>query len=211
MLLKIIPVIIIITLSGVISILHPQQNQDADTIIINSINIKTETGESPAEPVDNREAARWAYNNGLTLIGDESPVVDNSAFFITQYQTFIPVSGYKKDKLYRLYIDFLKFEQRRIPFNTRLKIFIGSSSGERREIAVADVNCMKKGNFFQADIPFELSYTGRFDIIIHEYSSHNGNWGIWDIIISSKKINEIEVPPVDSAKKLNEAELKIFK
>jgi len=64
---------------------------------------------------------------------------------------------------------------------------------------------------FDVSVPFDLSYPGKFDIIIHEYSEKNGNWGIWDIVVTSKKINEIELMPIDSSGKMKEIESKIFK
>lgn len=211
MLRRLIYVLLIVSMSGVTSHLFPQQNPETDTIIINSINIITDTGERPAEPVNSREAIKWAHNNNLTLIRDAAPVTDNSAFLITQFQTFIPVSGYKKDRIYRLYIDFFKFEQNSIPFNTKLKIFVRDSFGNKREIAVADINCMREGKIFEAAIPFELSYTGKFDIILHEYSDRTGNWGIWDIIVTSRKLTEVEYIPPESTEKIREFEPKIFK
>jgi len=65
-------------------LIYTQINPESDTIVINSINIKTETGDLPAENVSFKEAANWAYNTRLTLLPDSPPVVDNEAFFIAE-------------------------------------------------------------------------------------------------------------------------------
>lgn len=191
--------------------IYSQINSESDTIIINSVNIKTDTGDSPAENLDFKAISEWAYNAHLNLAPDAPPIIDNKAFFITQYQTVIPVTGYKKDLLYRIYIDFCRYSQAKVPYNSKLKIFIRDISGSRREIGTADITYMSDKKIFEVSIPFDLSYPGKFDIIIHEYSGKTGNWGIWDIIVTSKKINEIEIMPIDSTDKINEIEPKIFK
>ncbi len=190
---------------------YPQSISESDTVVINSISIKTETGDAVAESVDFKSASDWAYNGHLNLTPDSPPVVDNKAFFITQYQTVIPVSGYKKELLYRIYFDFLRYKQKSVPFNTKLKIFIRDIYGNKRQVGTADLSYMSDKKIFEVSIPFDLSYPGKFDIIIHEYSRKTGNWGIWDIIVTSKKINEIDVMPIDSAEKIREIEPKIFK
>lgn len=193
------------------SYIYPQIISESDTVIINNINIKTETGESPAESIDFKDASNWANNLYLTLAPDAPPLIDNKAFFITQYQTVIPVTGYKKELLYRIYFDFLRYSQKNVPFNSKLKIFIRDIHGNKRQIGTADLSYMSDKKLFEVSIPFDLSYPGKFDIIIHEYSGKTGNWGIWDIIVTSKKINEIEIMPIESVEKIKEIEPKIFK
>lgn len=191
--------------------IYPQNSFESDTIIINSINNKTDKGDVPAESVDFKEAENWAYNSHLVLMPDAPPVVDNKAFFITSNPSIIPVSGYKRELFYKIYFDFLRYNQKNVPFNTKLKIFIRDIYGNKRLVGIATTDCMSDNKLFEVSIPFDLSYPGKFDIIIHEYSGKFGNWGIWDIIITSKKINEIEVMPINSVEKIKEIEPKIFK
>ena len=190
---------------------HSQIISESDTVVINSINVKTETGESEAKIVDFKAAFEWAFSAHLTLTADAPPVVDGKAFFITQYQTVIPVTGYKKDLLYSIHFDFLRYNQNTPPFNTKLKIFVRDIYGNKRHIGTADLTYMSDKKKFEVSIPFDLSYPGRFDIIIHEYAGNTGNWGIWDIIVTSKKINEIELMHIDSRSIIKEIEPKIFK
>ncbi len=189
----------------------PQNNSEADTMVINSINIRGEKGDIAAESVDFEYASRWAHSMHLVLLPDSPPAVDSRAFLLTQYQTVIPVSGYKKDLLYSIYFDFFKFSEKDLPFNTILKIYVRDIYGNKRLIGTADSRKMKEKKIFEVSVPFDLSYPGKFDIILNEYSEKTGNWGIWDIIISSKKLNEIEIIPADSTEKIKEIELKIFK
>ena len=191
--------------------IYPQIDSGSDTFIINSINLKTETGEITAESVDFKDASKSAHNENLMLAADAPPVIDNKAFYITQYQTVIPVAGYKKDLLYRVYFDFLRYNTGDIPFNSKLKIYIRDLYGNKRLIGTADSSYMSDKKIFDLSIPFDLSYPGKFDIIIHEYAVKSGAWGIWDIIVTSKKINEIEIMPIDSTEKIKEIEPKIFK
>jgi len=191
--------------------IYPQNNSESDTIIINSINIKSAAGEIAAESIDYKEAAEWAHNIHLTLLPDALPVTDNNAFILTQFQSVIPVSGYKKDLLYNLYFDFFRFNEKNVHFNTKLKIFIRDVYGNKRLIGTADSGKMSGKKIFEVSIPFDLSYPGKFDIILNEYSEKTGNWGIWDIIVTSKKLDEIDVSPANSSEKTMEIEPKIFK
>jgi len=189
--------------------IYPQISSENDTIIITSRDIKTKTGVC-VETVDFKDASNWAYNQHLTLTADVPPVISNKAYFISQFQTVIPVSGYNKDLLYRMYIDFLRYKQTNVPFNSKLKIFIRDIYGNKRQIGTADLSYMSDKKIFEVSIPFDLSYPGKFDIIIHEYSGKTGNWGIWDIIVTSKKINELKIMSIDSVEKIKEIEPKNF-
>jgi len=192
-------------------LIHSQEKPGSDTVVINDFSIPSDSGVIPAEKVDFKDASIWAHNKGFTLVADSPPVIDNKALILTQYQTIIPVSGYKKDLLYRIYFDFLRFKQSDIVINSKLKIFIRDIYGNKHQVGVADSSYMSYNKIFEVSVPFDLSYPGKFDIIIHEYSVKTGNWGVWDIIVTSKKLDEIELIPVESAEKMKEIESKIFK
>jgi hypothetical protein len=80
-----------------------------------------------------------------------------------------------------------------------------------KHVGTAETDCLTGNNLFVVDIPYDLSYTGKFYIIIHEYAQKNETWGIWDIIVSSRKINEIDENFVKSLLKNEETKLKISK
>ncbi|HRX47815.1 MAG TPA: hypothetical protein P5120_09875, partial [Spirochaetota bacterium] len=76
----------------------------------------------------------------------------------------------------------------------------------------AEVNrqILKENKIFETLIPYELSYPGRFDIIVREYSDTPGKWGIWDMIITDNKIDRIEIIKPDRSEKIKEIVPKIF-
>ena len=195
----------------IISSIYSQNTSESDTVIINSVNRKSHSGEIPVENVTFTEAKKWAYNTGLTLVPDSPPYVDNNAFFLTDYQTVVTVKGYKRELMYKIYIDFLKYRGKKLPFNSFLKFFIKDIYGNKRLAGTADLRYMYEGKIYEISVPFDLSYPGSFDIIIQEYSDKPGCWGIWDIIVSSKDLSEIKPVSVDSVEKIREVEEKIFK
>jgi hypothetical protein len=204
-------IIFLFLLPLLIATIYSQADPGKDTLINYSITARTTNGDMPAENVNFNNAKDWANNLSLTLIPDSPPVIDNSAFFLTNFQTVIPVTGYKKELMYKVFIDFLKYREAKVPFNSILKIYIRDINGNRKLVGIADLSYMTSKKIFEVPVPFDLSYPGRFDIIIQEYSGRTGCWGIWDIIVTSKKINEIELIPIDSTEKMKQSEEKIFK
>ena len=146
----------------------------------------------------------------LTALKDAPPFIDNVAFFLTKPHIEIPVSGLEKGKSYSLFIDFVRYRNKNIPFEGMLKIFIRDIHGNSQLVGTADSAVLSSGGLFETLIPFNLSYSGTFTIIIHEYSMKTGNWGIWDIIITSKKTGEFELPKPEKRSELKGAGLKIF-
>jgi hypothetical protein len=192
---------------------YPQDTPESDTIVINSINIKKGTNETAVETaveiVDFKYAADWAYNTGLTLLPDAPPVIDNKGFFIKQFQIEIPVSGYKRDLFYKAYFDFFRYKEKKIPFNSKLKIYIKDIYDNMRHVATAETSCLTGDKLFEVDIPYDLSYPGKFYIVIHEHAQKTENWGIWDIIVTSRKISELDEKFIKSLLKNEETKLKI--
>jgi len=203
-------ILLLLILPLIFTSIYSQNNIESNIIIINSITTLTNTGKITTEGVTFDDAKKWAYNSSLTPLPDSPPVIDNRAFFLTNYQTVIPVNGYKKEKMYTILIDFLKYRESKVPFNSVLKIYIRDIYGKKRQIGTADLSCMSEKKIFEVSVPFDLSYPGRFDIIIQEYSGKTGCWGIWDIIVTSEKIDNIKIIPLDSNKKMEQAEEKIF-
>jgi len=203
----------------IILLLTPVYSQNAaesDTIVINSININTNAGETEVEIIDFKHASAWAYNIGLTLLSDAPPVIDNSGFFINQFQIEIPVGGYKKDLFYKAYFDFFRYKGKNPAFdsrfiNSRLTIYIKDIYGNMRHAATAEKSCLTGNKLFEVDIPYDLSCHGKFYIVIHEHTNKTGNWGIWDIIVTSRKINELDENFIKSLLKNDDTKLKISK
>jgi hypothetical protein len=194
--------------------LYPQNTPESDTIVINSINIKKGTDgiavETAVEIIDFKYAADWAYNIGLTLLPDSPPVIDNKGFFIKQFQVEIPVSGYKRDLFYKAYFDFFRYKEKP-PFDSKLKIYIKDIYNNMRHAGTAETSCLTGNKLFEIDIPYDLSYPGKFYIVIHEHARKAENWGIWDIIVTSRKISELDENFIKSLLKNEETKLKISK
>jgi len=190
---------------------YPQNAPESDTIVINSINIKKGVNETAVEIVDYKNASMWAYNIGLTLLPDSPPVIDNKGFFLNQFQTEIPVSGYKRDLFYKAYFDFFRYKESNLPFNSKLKIYIRDIYGNTKHVGTVETSFMSGNKLFELDIPYDLSFPGKFFIIIHEYAQKTENWGIWDIIVTSRKINELDGNLIKSLLKNEETKLKISK
>ena len=189
--------------------LYPQDTPESDTIVINTINIKKGADDIAVEIIDYKNASMWAYNIGLTLLPDSPPVIDNKGFFINRFQIEIPVSGYKKDLFYRAYFDFFRYKEKNLPFNSMLKIFIKDLYGNVKYVGTAETSLMSGNKLFEVDIPYDLSYTGKFFIVIHEHAQKTENWGVWDIIITSRKISELDENFIKSLPKDEETKLKI--
>ncbi|MCL1865559.1 MAG: hypothetical protein FWF73_07090 [Spirochaetes bacterium] len=202
---------IIIQLFIILSVLpvSPQNTAESDTIVINSININNGGDGIAAEIIDYKYAANWAYNTGLTLLSDSPPVIDNKGFFIKQFEVEIPVSGYKRDLFYRAYFDFFRYKEKKLPFDSKLKIYVKDIYDNTKLVATADTSCLTGNKLFEVDIPYDLSYPGKFYIVIREYAQKAENWGIWDIIVTSRKITELDGNFIKSLLKNEETKLKI--
>jgi hypothetical protein len=205
--------IIIIQLFIILNIfpVYSQNAPESDTIIINSININTGAEETTVEIIDYKHAAAWAYNIGLTLLPDAPPVIDNKGFFIKQFQVEIPISGYKRDLFYKAYFDFFRYKEKNLPFNSILKIYIKDIYDNMKHVRTAEISSLASNKLFEVDIPYDLSYPGKFYIVIHEHSQKAENWGIWDIIVTSRKISELDENFIKSSLKNEETKLKISK
>jgi hypothetical protein len=188
---------------------YSQNTSESDTIIIKSINIKKGVDDVAVESIDYKNASMLAYNTGLTLLPDAPPVIDNNGFFIKQIQVEIPVTGYKRELFYKAYFDFFRYKEKKIPFNTKLKISIKDIYGNIKHVGTAETSCMTGNNLFEVDIPYDLSYQGKFYIVLHEYAQKAEHWGIWDIIVTSRKISELDENFIKSLLKSEDTRLKI--
>lgn len=157
------------------------------------------------------EISKWAKPQGLKVKEDALPVIDGLAFYTPDFFAEFKVEGYDRNREYKIYIDFVRFEGGKININSLLKIWGRDYSGKMFFIAEIKKEILEENKIFDAIIPYELSSPGRFDIIVREYSDTPGKWGIWDIIITDKKIDHIELIRPDASEKMKEIDPKIFK
>jgi hypothetical protein len=157
------------------------------------------------------EIYKWAKPQGLKVKEDAPPVIDGLAFYTPDFFAEFKVEGYDRNREYKLYIDFVRFENGTLNINSLLKIWGRDYSGKMFFIAEIKKEILEENKIFDAIIPYELSSPGRFDIIVREYSDTPGKWGIWDIIITDKKIDRIDLIRPDASEKMKEIDPKIFK
>lgn len=185
---------------------------EKDTFIINEVPGAGGTlNDALVSYINYKEINEWAETLKMSAIEDSPPVIDGTAFFIIKPHIEIPVIGLKKGERYYLYIDFVKYRGNRIAVNSFLKLFIKDNFGNKQFVTSVEYPELFKEGIFRTEIPFNLSYSGSFTIIIQEFSCKSGSWGIWDIIISSKDIEEIERTSPDIKPEIKNTGPKIFK
>ncbi len=185
--------------------------QRVDTFIINEVSGPPDTSsDASVKYIDYRAINGRARSMKLTAVADAEPYVDNTAFFLLHPRIEFPVTGLEKGRRYNLFIDFVRYRGRKVPFDGILKIFIRDAYGNEQLVGTADDRVFYSDKIFAAEIPFNLSYPGSFTIIIHEYSMKTGNRGIWDIIVTSKNIGEIDVIKAQTGPGLKGSGAKIF-
>lgn len=184
---------------------------DRDTVVINEVSGPPDTSaDAFVKYIDYNTINNRAKSMKCTAIADSSPFADNSAFFLLHPRIEIPVTGMVKAKKYSIFIDFVRYKSKKIQFSGILKIFIKDIYGNEQMIGTVDSSFLYSEKIFSREIPFNLSYTGSFTIIIQEYSMTTGNWGIWDIIITSKSLDEIEQVRSEALPGIKDSGIKIF-
>ena len=180
-----------------------------DTIIINPLS--AETGRNRLYFIDYTGLGKWGKPKGLKIQEDLPPVVDGISFFTPDYSAEFNIAGYDREKNYRLLIDFVRYEGKPGPLNSLLKIWGRDIKGKMILIAEINEKILEQNKIFETLVPYELSSPGRFDIIVREYSDTPGKWGIWDMIITAKRTDQLEIIRPDASEKMKEIEPKIFK
>ncbi len=192
---------------------EPKKNETiaaaTDTIIINPL--PSEQTISRLYFMNYNELAVWGKQRGLKLRDDAPPVIDGVSFFMPDYSAEFKVTSYDREKNYRLIIDFVKYEGKRGPLNSLLKIWGRDIHGKLILISEINEKVLSEKKIFETLIPYELSSPGRFDIIVKEYSDLPGRWGIWDMIVTAKRADQIEMVRPDTSERMKEIEPKIFK
>ena len=185
------------------------QPEIKDTVIINPLN--SEITGNRLQFISYEEIARFWKFKRVQVAEDSGPVLDNIAFYMPAYSAVFKVGGYDRELNYRLALDIVKFRSKPGPLNSLLKIWGRNSAGRMFLLAELNENNLTDKKIFETLIPYELSYPGSFDIIVKEYSDLPGRWGIWDVIITARRIDQIETVKPDTSVKMKETELKIFK
>lgn len=182
-----------------------------DTFIINEVSGPPDTSsDAYVSYIDYKTINSRSKSMKLEAVADSEPYIDNTAFFLIHPRIEFPVSGLEKNKSYNIFIDFVRYRGKKVAVEGILRIFIKDAYGNEQLIGTVDSSLLNSDKIFSREIPFNLSYSGSFTIIVHEYSMKTGNWGIWDIIVTSKSIGEIGQIRPETRPQLNDAGTKIF-
>lgn len=179
-------------------------------IIINPL-YNSDTSTNRLYKIDYAAITKWAKPLGLKVKEDAPPVIDGIAFYIPDFFADFKAEGYDRSREYKLYIDFVRFDGETKYINSLLKIWGRDVAGKMYLIAEINSKILREDKIFETIIPYELSSPGTFDIIVREYSDTPGKWGIWDMIITDKRVDRIEIIKPDASEKMKEIEPKIFK
>jgi hypothetical protein len=182
-----------------------------DLFIINEVSGPPDTSsDALVSYIDYRSINNRAKSLKLTAVEDSAPYIDNTAFFLVHPRIEIPVSGLEKGKRYSIFIDFVRYRGKKIHIDGILKIFIKDAYGNEQLIGTVTPSLFYSDKIFTMEIPFNLSYSGSFTIIMHEYSVKTGNWGLWDIIVTSKSLDEIGLMKPEMKIQSDNSGIKIF-
>ncbi len=123
-------------------------------------------------------------SKGLVLVDDREPVVDDTAAYVGPYGSTIAVNGLTRDGRYRLWIDFVRLSPAEKRPGSLLKIYAVASAGE--PCCIGSVRFSDIGDsYYYMDIPRTVSARGAVELRFVEYGASSGNWGVWDIIVST--------------------------
>lgn len=141
-------------------------------------------------PFTRKEIREWGIARGLELIDDHGPLIDDTAAYVGPNGSSVSISGFSRDRRYRVWIDFVRFRPMdRLP-GSFLKIFVSAPDVEPRligSVRYSDID----GSYYHADIPENVTVRGSVEIQFKEFSPAPGNWGVWDIIVTDRR----ELPP----------------
>lgn len=182
-------IIIILTFSLLSLQIALGEEKSYHTIVFNGERSAMELSHPWARALTLREIYNWSRSRRFSLIADRPPVVDGRAFYVSKFGSAINIADLKKDRTYRMWIDFVTFHEAPTSgIQSRLEIFV-----DRELITVLNFgDITEENNPYRIDIPYDCSIDGSVTIRFQEYSPSGGFWGIWDIVVSES----VEMPKV---------------
>ncbi len=135
-----------------------------------------------------REIYNWGRSRGGYLIEDRGPVVDGSAAYVSSRGSKIVLTDIKQGCFYRLWIDFVgfRFSGEKNPPQV-LRISIGSEEKGYRLLKIIKFEDLNRKKMEFIDIPYGMTVNDTFDIVFGDYSTENGFWGIWDMVLTTER------------------------
>ena len=140
--------------------------------------------------IESHTIYKWGRSHNLYMRPDLQPVIDDLAGYIPQEGMLsINLNGLKRGSYYTMWINFVTFgNPQSASFSSLLKVFIKNDYYSYRELAVFSLGNMLPQPV-KIPIPFELSESGKVNILFEEYNNSKTfrsktTWGIWDMIIA---------------------------
>ncbi len=168
-------------------VFFPYPAYDQDKPFINVINPCSGRYEEQMKdwrmPFSRHAIREWGASQGLSLLEDRGPVMDQTAACVGPFGSVILVNGLSREGRYRVWIDFIRFRTAGGYPDSLLKIYAAGPGME--ECLIDEIRYSDMGDsYYHADIPMAVSSRGSAEIRFVEFSSASGNWGIWDIIVT---------------------------
>jgi hypothetical protein len=135
-----------------------------------------------------RDIYNWGRSRGIYLIEDRGPVIDGNAAYLSPEGSKIVLTGIKRGCFYRLWIDFVGFRlYGEKNLSEVLRISIGSEESGYRLLKVIKFTDLDSGKMEYIDIPYGMTVNDTIDIVFGDYSTKNGFWGIWDMVLATER------------------------
>ena len=134
-----------------------------------------------------RDIYNWSRTQGIDLLRDNDPIVDNKAYFVSQFGSTVKIidNRLKDMHLARMSIDFVSFKNySKKKISSLMKITmrnIVTGYTIEHDIRFEDLS----GKPYVLTIPYELLSHSKFELFFRENSVSVGRWGIWDMILSN--------------------------
>ena len=135
-------------------------------------------------PITRSEIAAWGPGKGFVVEDDREPVVDHMAAYVSSRGSVVSIGGLSRGVCYRVWIDFVRIRYGKDGPPSTLKIFAAAPGFEKRSVETfLQGDCAEGYRHF--DLPLDMTSMGSVELIFVEYAPRPGNWGVWDIIVSS--------------------------
>lgn len=125
----------------------------------------------------------WARSVGIYLDEQRGPVENHYARFVTRYGSRVRFQGLDRNRIYRVFIDFVGFSNPRgVDIQASLEISVGGLV--LRSLRFGDLS--GESNPCLIEIPYSLTQTGELELFFREHSPTGGYFGVWSIVLTDQ-------------------------
>ncbi|MFW6366312.1 MAG: hypothetical protein ACOC2H_07565 [Spirochaetota bacterium] len=153
-------------------------------ILLGDDTLATETGWT--NHADTQRLTNYAQSRNMKLIDDMRPVANQKASFIAAPGVTFTITGFKPQKTYHMWVDFVRFTFDKNPgIFSKLMVFV-----DGRQVDEITWGTLEKEKLYSIELPLDLTYDGSVNVTFKEKAMNYGYWGVWDIIIASGDLPE---------------------